>query len=52
MRKYVQHDNRVDIVYVTVQKGEHGISDQLNYPNATIVIDKDKTGKVLGVEII
>lgn len=52
MRKYVRHDVKVDAVYVTVQKGKHGISDQLNYPNVTIVIDKDKKGNVLGVEII
>jgi uncharacterized protein YuzE len=52
MRTSVKYDNETGIVYATVRKGEHFISDQINYPNATIVIDKDKKGNVLGVEII
>jgi len=52
MKKTIEHDTKVNAVYVTIKEGKHGISDQLNYQNATIVIDKDKKGNVLGVEII
>lgn len=45
----IQYDPKVDAVYIELAKGTYDVSREVS---DTIVIDKDKNGKILGIEIL
>jgi uncharacterized protein YuzE len=45
----VKYDKKVDALYISLAKGEYGKSRKVS---GSIVVDEDKKGKILGVEIL
>lgn len=45
----IRYDSKADIVYLGLGKGKYHISEDIS---DSIVIDLDKSGKVLGIEIL
>lgn len=45
----ISYDPKVDAVYVELAKGKYEVSRKIS---DSIVVDEDKKGKVLGIEIL
>lgn len=45
----MKYDKKVDAVYIDLAKGEYEVSRKIS---DSIVVDEDKKGKVLGIEIL
>ena len=45
----IHYDPKVDAVYIELAKGTYEISREISH---SIVVDEDKKGKVLGIEIL
>jgi uncharacterized protein YuzE len=45
----MQYDSKVDVVYIEFSKGKYEKSRKVS---DSIVVDEDKNGKVLGIEIL
>ena len=45
----IHYDPKVDAVYIELAKGKYEISKEISH---SIVVDEDKNGKVLGIEIL
>lgn len=45
----MQYDKKVDAVYIELAKGKYEVSREIS---DAVVVDEDKSGKVLGIEIL
>lgn len=45
----IQYDPKVDAVYIELAKGKYDVSREVS---DSIIVDVDKKGKVLGIEIL
>lgn len=45
----IKYDKKVDAVYIELAKGKYEVSCEIS---DSIVVDEDKNGKVLGIEIL
>lgn len=45
----IHYDPKVDAVYIKLAKGKYEVSREIS---DSIVVDEDKKGKVLGIEIL
>lgn len=45
----IQYDSKVDAVYIELAKGKYDISREIS---DSVVVDEDKNGKILGIEIL
>lgn len=45
----IHYDPKVDAVYIDLAKGKYEVSREIS---DSIVVDEDKNGKVLGIEIL
>lgn len=45
----IHYDPKVDAVYIELAKGKYEISREIS---DSVVVDEDKNGKVLGIEIL
>ena len=45
----ISYDPKVDVVYIKLAKGKYDVSREIS---ESIVVDEDKKGKVLGIEIL
>jgi uncharacterized protein YuzE len=45
----IKYDSKVDAVYIELAKGKYEVSREVSNG---VVIDEDKDGKVLGIEIL
>jgi len=45
----ISYDQKVDAVYIELAKGKYEVSREIS---DAIVVDEDKNGKVLGIEIL
>ena len=45
----IHYDPKVDAVYIELAKGEYDVSREISH---SVVVDEDKNGKVLGIEIL
>ena len=45
----IKYDSKVDAVYIELAKGKYEVSREVS---PSVVIDEDKDGKVLGIEIL
>ncbi len=45
----IQYDPKVDAVYIEFAKGKYEVSREIS---EAVVVDEDKNGKILGIEIL
>lgn len=45
----MKYDKKVDAVYIELAKGKYNITRKIS---DAVVVDEDKSGKVLGIEIL
>lgn len=45
----MQYDPKVDAVYIELAKGKYEVSREIS---DSVVVDEDKNGKILGIEIL
>jgi len=45
----IHYDSKVDAMYIELAKGKYEVSREIS---DTVVVDEDKNGKVLGIEIL
>lgn len=45
----INYDSKVDAVYIELAKGKYEVSREISH---SVVVDEDKNGKVLGIEIL
>lgn len=45
----IRYDSKVDAVYIELAKGKYEISRDVS---DVVIVDEDKNGKVLGIEIL
>lgn len=45
----IHYDSKVDAVYIELAKGRYEVSREIS---DSVVVDEDKNGKVLGIEIL
>lgn len=45
----IQYDSKIDAVYIELAKGEYEVSREIS---DFVIVDEDKNGKVLGIEIL
>ncbi|HBQ51039.1 TPA: DUF2283 domain-containing protein [Candidatus Daviesbacteria bacterium] len=45
----IQYDPKVDAVYIELAKGTYEVSREIS---DSVVVDEDKNGKILGVEVL
>ena len=45
----IRYDPKVDAIYIELAKGKYDISREIS---DSVVVDEDKKGKVLGIEIL
>jgi uncharacterized protein YuzE len=45
----IQYDKKEDAVYIELAKGKYEVSREIS---DSVVVDEDKDGKVLGIEIL
>lgn len=45
----IQYDSKVDAIYIELAKGKYEVSREVS---ESVVIDEDKDGRVLGIEIL
>lgn len=45
----IQYDSKIDAVYIELAKGTYEASREIS---KSVVVDEDKNGKVLGIEIL
>ena len=45
----IHYDPKVDAVYIELAKGKYEVSREIS---ESVVVDEDKNGKVLGIEIL
>jgi len=45
----IHYDSKVDAVYIELAKGKYDVSREISH---SVVVDEDKNGKVLGIEIL
>ena len=45
----INYDSKIDALYIELAKGEYEVSREIS---PSIVVDEDKKGKVLGIEIL
>ena len=45
----MKYDKKIDVVYIELAKGKYEVSRKIS---DSIVVDEDKKGKVLGIEIL
>ena len=45
----MKYDKKIDAVYIDLAKGKYKVSRKIS---DSIVVDEDKNGKVLGIEIL
>ena len=45
----IHYDPKVDAVYIELAKGKYEVSREIS---DSVVVDEDKNGKVLGIEIL
>lgn len=47
--KVIHYDPKVDAIYIELAKGKYEISREIS---ASVIVDEDKNGKILGVEVL
>ena len=45
----IRYDSKVDAMYIELAKGKYDASREIS---ASVIVDEDKNGKVLGIEIL
>lgn len=45
----IHYDPKADAVYIELAKGKYEVSREISQ---SVVVDEDKTGKILGVEVL
>ena len=45
----IHYDSKIDAVYIELAKGKYEVSREIS---DSVVVDEDKNGKVLGIEIL
>jgi len=45
----IHYDSKVDAVYIELAKGKYEVSREISH---SVVVDEDKDGRVLGIEIL
>ena len=45
----IHYDSKDDAVYIELAKGKYEVSREISH---SVVVDEDKNGKVLGIEIL
>jgi uncharacterized protein YuzE len=45
----IRYDKKDDAVYIELAKGKYSVSREISH---SIIVDEDKAGKVLGIEIL
>jgi uncharacterized protein YuzE len=45
----IRYDSKVDAMYIELAKGKYEVSREIS---ASVIVDEDKNGKVLGIEIL
>ncbi len=45
----IRYDSKVDAMYIELAKGKYEASREIS---ASVIVDEDKNGKVLGIEIL
>ena len=45
----INYDPKVDALYIELAKGKYEVSREITH---SIIVDEDKNGKVLGIEIL
>lgn len=45
----IQYDPKVDAIYIELAKGTYEVSREVS---ESVIVDEDKDGKVLGIEIL
>ncbi len=45
----IQYDPKVDAIYIELAKGKYEVSREIS---DSVIVDEDKNGKVLGIEIL
>lgn len=45
----ISYDSKVDVLYIELAKGKYDASREIS---ESVVVDEDKKGKVLGIEIL
>ena len=45
----IKYDSKIDAVYIELAKGKYEISREIS---DSVVVDEDKKGKILGIEIL
>ena len=47
--KIIHYDPKVDAVYIELAKGKYDVSREIS---ESVIVDEDKNGKILGVEVL
>lgn len=47
--KIIHYDPKTDAIYIEIAKGKYEVSKELS---GSVIVDEDKNGKVLGIEIL
>ena len=47
--KKIHYDPKVDAAYIEIAKGKYEVSREIS---PSVIVDEDKNGKILGVEIL
>lgn len=47
--KIIHYDPKADAVYIEIAKGKYEVSREIS---DSVIVDEDKNGKVLGVEVL
>lgn len=47
--KIIHYDPKVDAIYIELARGKYEISREIS---SSVIVDEDKNGKILGVEIL
>ena len=45
----IRYDKEADAMYIKIKDGKYDISEELS---DNIILDKDKSGKIIGIEIL
>lgn len=45
----INYDPKVDVMYIELAKGKYEVSREVSH---SVIVDEDKNGKVLGIEIL
>jgi uncharacterized protein YuzE len=45
----INYDSKTDAMYIELAKGKYDVSREISH---SVIVDEDKNGKVLGIEIL